>query len=63
MDPTVITALEALPDLKVAELKKRYRELFGEASKSSNKQFLYRRIAWRLQANVRLFQALEALTL
>jgi hypothetical protein len=51
MDPTVITALEALPDLKVAELKQRYRELFGEASKSSNKQFLYRRIAWRMQAN------------
>jgi hypothetical protein len=51
MDPTVITALEALQDWKVAELKKRYRELFGEASKSSNKQFLFRRIAWRLQAN------------
>src|ERR1700688_971458 len=51
MDPTVITALEALPDLKVAELKKRYRELFGEESKSSNKQFLFRRIAWRVQAN------------
>jgi DUF2924 family protein len=32
-------------------LKKRYRELFGEESKSSNKQFLFRRIAWRLQAN------------
>src|ERR1700686_5405002 len=51
MDPTVITALDALQDLKVAELKKRYRELFAEESKSSNKQFLFRRIAWRLQAN------------
>ena len=51
MAPTVITALKALPELKVAELKKRYRELFGEESKSSNKQFLFRRIAWRLQAN------------
>ena len=51
MDPTLITALQALPDLKVAELKKRYCELFGEASKSSNKHFLFRRIAWRLQAN------------
>ena len=48
MDPTVITALEPLQDLKV---KKRYRELFGEESKSSNKQFLFRRIAWRMQAN------------
>src|SRR6202521_238331 len=52
MDPTVITALEALQDWKVAALKKRYREVFGEASKSSNKQFLFRRIAWRLQAQV-----------
>src|SRR5260370_1383784 len=51
MDPTVITALEALQDLNVAELKKRYRELFGEESKSSNNQFLFRRIAWRMQAN------------
>jgi hypothetical protein len=51
MDPTVITAIEALKDLKVAELKMRYHKLFGEESKSSNKQFLFRRIAWRLQAN------------
>src|ERR1700674_543810 len=51
MNPTVITALDALRDLKVAELKKRYRELFGEESKSSNKQFLFRRMAWRMQAN------------
>jgi hypothetical protein len=52
MDPTVIAAIEEMPELKVAVLKKRYRELFGEESKSSNKQFLFRRIAWRLQANV-----------
>jgi hypothetical protein len=29
----------------------KFRELFGEESKSSNKQFLFRRIAWRMQAN------------
>src|SRR6267142_314741 len=34
----------------VAELKVRYLELFGEASRSNHKQFLVRRIAWRLQA-------------
>lgn len=51
MDPNVIAAIEELQDLKVAALKKRYRELFGEESKSSNKQFLFRRVAWRLQAN------------
>src|SRR5271163_341122 len=52
MDPTVIAALETLPQQKVAALKQRYQELFGEESRSSNKQFLFRRIAWRLQANV-----------
>jgi hypothetical protein len=52
MQTAVIAAIEDLPGLKVAALKKRYRELFGEESKSSNKQFLFRRIAWRLQANI-----------
>ncbi|MCU1339714.1 MAG: hypothetical protein JWO19_5295 [Bryobacterales bacterium] len=51
MDPTVIAVIDGLPQSKVAALQKRYRELFGEDSKSSNKQFLFRRIAWRLQAN------------
>jgi len=51
MHPTIIAAIEDLPQLKVAALQKRYRELFGEESKSSNKQFLFRRIAFRLQAN------------
>ena len=51
MDSAIIAAIEELPKLKVAALQKRYRELFGEESKSSNKQFLFRRIAFRLQAN------------
>ena len=51
MDPSVVAAITELPKAKVATLQKRYRELFGEESKSSNKQFLFRRIAWRLQAN------------
>ena len=51
MHPTVIRSIEELGSSKIPVLKKRYRELFGEESKSSNKQFLFRRIAWRLQAN------------
>jgi hypothetical protein len=50
MDPIVI-AIEDLQNTKIPALRKRYRELFGEESKSSNKQFLFRRIAWRLQAD------------
>jgi hypothetical protein len=51
MNKTVIQSIEALASSKIPALKKRYRELFGEESKSSNKQFLFRRIAFRLQAN------------
>src|SRR6266478_7981633 len=51
MNPAVIAAIEQLRGLTVAALKTRFRELFGEESKSSNKQFLFRRIAWRMQAN------------
>jgi hypothetical protein len=37
--------------MTVGQLKDRYREVFGEASRSNHKQFLFRRIAWRIQAN------------
>ena len=51
MDKTIIRSIEELASLKIPALKIRYRELFGEESKSSNKRFLFRRIAFRLQAN------------
>lgn len=37
--------------MTVRELRGRYREVFGEESRSNHKQFLFRRIAWRLQAD------------
>src|SRR5438445_2860046 len=51
MNAAVNAAIEQLRGSTVAALKIKYRELFGEESKSSNKQFLFRRIAWRMQAN------------
>jgi hypothetical protein len=42
--------IAALRELKIPELRIRYKELFGDDSRSSNRQFLFRRIAWRLQA-------------
>src|SRR5947199_8018435 len=42
--------IESLRKLKTKALKARYRELFGEESRSSNHVHLFRRIAWRLQA-------------
>jgi Protein of unknown function (DUF2924) len=50
MEESLLAAIVELGRLNAAALKIRYRELFGEDSRSSNKQFLVRRIAWRLQA-------------
>lgn len=37
--------------MTVGQLKEKYLEAFGEVSRSNHKQFLFRRIAWRIQAN------------
>ena len=50
MNQEVHREIEALRKLKTKALKARYRELFGEESRSSNQAHLFRRIAWRLQA-------------
>lgn len=42
--------IEELRRQKTRVLKTRYRDLFGEESRSSNHAHLFRRIAWRLQA-------------
>ena len=41
----------ALRRMTVADLRRRYAEAFGESTTSRHKQFLIRRILWRLQAN------------
>ena len=50
VDDAVRMQIETLRKLKVTELKSRYHDLFGEASPSLNRAHLFRRIAWRLQA-------------
>jgi hypothetical protein len=42
--------IEQLRRATVTELRAKYLELFGQASRSNHKQFLFRRVAWRLQA-------------
>lgn len=44
------TTLEELRKLKVAALRTKYKEFFGKESKSYNRQFLFRRLAWKIQA-------------
>ncbi len=38
-----------LDDMTVTELRRRYAEAFSEESRSGNKDFLRKRLAWRLQ--------------
>jgi Protein of unknown function (DUF2924) len=51
MNNELMQEIAALKKLSMKRLKLRFRELFNEDSPSSNHQHLYRRIAWRLQAN------------
>src|SRR5258706_3815213 len=49
MNDVFSAQIAALRRLPAAALREHYRELFGEESRSSNRQFLYRRVAWRPQ--------------
>jgi len=40
-----------LQDMTVPELRERYQEVFGEECRSRHKDFIRKRILWRLQAN------------
>src|SRR5450755_3511181 len=50
MDQTVYREVAALQRLTMAQLRRRYAEVFGEASTVNNKAWLTKRLAWRLQA-------------
>jgi hypothetical protein len=52
MDDTQIREqIEGLRHMTTGQLKEKYQEVFGEESRSNHKQFLFRRVAWRIQAN------------
>ena len=42
--------IDQLRQMTTAQLKLRYRELFGQPSHSNHKAYLFRRVAWRMQA-------------
>jgi hypothetical protein len=52
MDTAILAEIDELRQTRAAALRLKYREIFGEESRSSNRRFLFRRIAWRLQAKV-----------
>jgi hypothetical protein len=41
--------LAALKAMTVGQLRERYREVFGEPTRSRNKDFLRKKVAWRIQ--------------
>ena len=49
MEKSSLGAISKLRQMSVAELRIRWRELYGEESRSRNKAFLFRRLAWRTQ--------------
>ena len=49
MADSVIFQIQAFRKMSVAELQVRWRELYGQESRSRNKEFLYRRLCWRVQ--------------
>jgi len=48
---TIVNEIARLQQKTSTELRKVYEDLFGEPTRSGNKAFLIKRIAWRLQAN------------
>jgi hypothetical protein len=50
VDIAIEEQIAELGRMTVPQLRKKYAEVFGEESRSNNRQFLYRRIAWRIQA-------------
>jgi Protein of unknown function (DUF2924) len=50
MNTSLEVQIEELRKLPAIALQAKYLELFGEESRSGNRQFLFRRVAWRLQA-------------
>ena len=50
MSHNLAKELALLPRLGVADLRRRYAEVFRETTRTGNKAWLVKRIAWRLQA-------------
>jgi len=49
MAESIVSQIAALKPMTVSQLREVYAEKFGESSNSRNKQWLFKRIAWRIQ--------------
>jgi hypothetical protein len=50
VEMNIVNEVALLQRLSIAQLRQRFAELFGEATAASNRTWLVKRIAWRLQA-------------
>ena len=50
METAMRKQIDELSAMTVGQLRQKYLVVFGEESRSNHKQFLFRRIAWRIQA-------------
>ena len=49
MGTSMLGEINALRQMSVAELRARWIELYGEETRSRNREYLWRRLAWRIQ--------------
>jgi len=47
----VATELAALDRVSTSDLAERYRELYGQPCRTRHREYLIRKVAWRIQAN------------
>lgn len=50
MELNIVNEVAALQRLSIGQLRQRFAELFGEATNASNRTWLIKRMAWRMQA-------------
>jgi hypothetical protein len=50
MDTAVLREIESLRRASMADLRRKYQEVFHEETRCRHREHLFRRIAWRLQA-------------
>ena len=49
MNQTIIEQIQELRSMTVNQLRDKYEEVFGESSNARNKDYLWKRIAWKIQ--------------
>jgi len=50
METNITQELTALKNMTIADLREKHRQIFGEEPRIKHKDFLRKRIAWRIQA-------------